>query len=403
MLNSIAVFQGLIPSKYKRASQPAMLFQQALRRDLFNLAGAVFATLFTVMVTTTSIRLLGGAAANRLASADVLPLIAFASVNYIPVLMVLTLYITVLLALTRAYRDSEMVVWFASGLSLRAWIRPVLTFAMPFVILIAIVSLLVGPWANRQASEYKRRFELRDDVSMVAPGQFRESVSSNRVFFVESVNEAQTEVRNVFVTQIREGHLTVVASSGGRIETRPEGGRFLVLEDGRRWDGQWGEGAYRLMEFERYGLLLQPKPEPGAEDSARMRATTDLIQEPSATNRGELIWRLSLPVSGLLAALLAIPLAFVNPRVNQSVNLIVAMLIYVIYNNANSLMQAWVSQGRLPFAVGLLATHVVVIAIIAFMFWRRMSLSRLWPDWLNWRGARAQANAPQSAGPEASA
>jgi lipopolysaccharide export system permease protein len=380
-----------------------MLFQQALRRDLFNLAGAVFATLFTVMVTTTSIRLLGGAAANRLASADVLPLIAFASVNYIPVLMVLTLYITVLLALTRAYRDSEMVVWFASGLSLRAWIRPVLAFAMPFVVLIAIVSLLVGPWASRQASEYKRRFELRDDVSMVAPGQFRESVSSNRVFFVESVDEAQTEVRNVFVTQMRDGHLTVVASSGGRIETRPEGGRFLVLEDGRRWDGQWGEGAYRLMEFERYGLLLQPKPAPGAEDSARMRATTDLIEQPSATNRGELIWRLSLPISGLLAALLAIPLAFVNPRVNQSVNLIVAMLIYVIYNNANSLMQAWVSQGRLPFAVGLLATHVVVIAIIAFMFWRRMSLSRLWPDWLNWRGARAQANAPQSAGPEASA
>jgi len=380
-----------------------MLFQQALRRDLFNLAGAVFATLFTVMVTTTSIRLLGGAAANRLASADVLPLIAFASVNYIPVLMVLTLYITVLLALTRAYRDSEMVVWFASGLSLRAWIRPVLAFAMPFVVLIAIVSLLVGPWASRQASEYKRRFELRDDVSMVAPGQFRESVSSNRVFFVESVDEAQTEVRNVFVTQMRDGHLTVVASSGGRIETRPEGGRFLVLEDGRRWDGQWGEGAYRLMEFERYGLLLQPKPAPGAEDSARMRATTDLIQQPSATNRGELIWRLSLPISGLLAALLAIPLAFVNPRVNQSVNLIVAMLIYVIYNNANSLMQAWVSQGRLPFAVGLLATHVVVIAIIAFMFWRRMSLSRLWPAWLNWRGARTQANAPQSAGPEASA
>ena len=263
-----------------------MLFQQALRRDLFNLAGAVFATLFTVMVTTTSIRLLGGAAANRLATADVLPLIAFASVNYIPVLMVLTLYITVLLALTRAYRDSEMVVWFASGLSLRAWIRPVLAFAIPFVVLIAIVSLLVGPWASRQASEYKRRFELRDDVSMVAPGQFRESVSSNRVFFVESVDEAQAEVRNVFVTQMREGHLTVVASSGGRIETRPEGGRFLVLEDGRRWDGQWGEGAYRLMEFQRYGLLLQPKPEPGAEDSARMRATPDLIQEPSAANRG---------------------------------------------------------------------------------------------------------------------
>jgi lipopolysaccharide export system permease protein len=369
-----------------------MLFQQALRRDLFNLAGAVFATLFTVMVTTTSIRLLGGAAANSVATSDVLPLIAFASVNYVPVLMVLTLYITVLLSLSRAYRDSEMVVWFASGLSLRAWIRPVLRFAAPFLLVIAAVSLGIGPWANRQANEYKRRFEQRDDVSMVAPGQFRESVAANRVFFVESVSEDQTEVRNVFVTQFKDGQLTVVASKGGRIETQEAGGRFLVLENGRRWDGRWGEGGYRLMEFERYGVLLQPKPEPGAEDSARLRTTRELLSDLTAANRGELVWRFGLPLSGLFAALLAIPLAFVNPRVSQSVNLVMAMLIYVIYNNATSLMQAWVAQGRIPFSVGLSAPHLVMVVIIVFMFWRRMSLGRLLPAWLR-GGLRARGTA----------
>lgn len=366
-----------------------MLFQQALRRDLFNLAGAVFATLFTVMVTTTSIRLLGGAAANRVATADVLPLITFASVNYIPVLMVLTLYVTVLLSLSRAYRDSEMVVWFASGLSLRAWIRPVLLFAVPFLVVITAVSLGIGPWANGQASDYKRRFEQRDDVSLVAPGQFRESMASNRVFFVESVSEDQTEVRNVFVTQFKDGELTVVASSGGRIETRPEGGRFLVLEDGRRWDGRWGEGAYRLMQFERYGLLLQPKPPPDAEDSARLRSTDELLANRTPANLGELVWRIGLPISGVLSALLAIPLAFVNPRVSQSINLVIAILIYVIYNNASSLMQAWVAQGRIPFVVGLLAPHLVMLAVIAFMFWRRMTLRRLLPAILStWRSGR---------------
>lgn len=371
-----------------------MLFKQALRRDLFNLAGAVFATLFTVMATTTLIRLLGSAASSKVGTADVLPLIAFASVNFIPILLVLTLYVTVLLALTRAYRDSEMVVWFASGLSLRAWIRPVLGFALPFVVVIALVALLVGPWANRQANEYKVRFAQRDDVSMVAPGQFRESAANDRVFFVESVNEDQTAVRNVFVTQMREGRLTVVASSGGRIETHEDGLRYLVLEDGRRWDGPWGGTAYRLMEFERYGVLLQPKAAPGADESAKYKTTAELLADPTRPNRGELLWRIGLPVSGVLTVLLAIPLAFVNPRVGQSANLVVAVLLYVIYNNALGLMQAWVAQGKLSFPVALVLPHAIVFLLFAGLMWRRTSIMRIrWP----WPSRRDTA-APEASG-----
>jgi lipopolysaccharide export system permease protein len=358
-----------------------MLFTRTLRRDLINLAGAVFATLFTIMVTTTLIRLLGRAASNRLATADVLPLIAFASINYIPVLLVLTVYVTVLMALSRAYRDSEMVIWFASGQSLTAWVRPVLGFAMPFVVLIAGVALVVGPWANRQAAEYRQRFEQREDVSQVAAGQFRESAGANRVFFVESISDDQSAVQNVFVTQQRDGRLTVVASSGGRIVVRPDGDRFLVLEDGRRWDGDWGGSEYRLMEFERYGIRLQAKTAGITDASARLKATHDLIADPTRANLGELVWRIGLPLSGISVALLAIPLAFVNPRAGQSVNLVVAVLIYVIYNNVNGLTQAWVSQGRMSFVAGVFATHAVVLGVTAWLFWRRSSLVRLWPRW----------------------
>jgi lipopolysaccharide export system permease protein len=359
-----------------------MLFQRVLRRDLINLAGAVFATLFTIMVTTTLIRLLGRAASNRVATADVLPLIAFASINYIPVLLVLTVYVTVLMTLSRAYRDSEMVIWFASGQSLLAWIRPVLVFAAPFVLVIAAVALVLGPWAQRQAAEYRQRFEQREDVSQVTAGQFRESAGANRVFFVESLSDDQTEVRNVFVTQVQDGKLTVVASSGGRIEAQPDGSRFLVLEDGRRWDGPWGGTEYRLMEFERYGVRLQPRAAALTDPSARLKTTLELIAEPTLPHLGELVWRISLPLSGLAVALLAIPLAFVNPRVGQSVNLVIAVLLYVVYNNLNGIVQAWVAQGRMPFAIGVFATHAAVLAITAWLFWRRTSLVRLRPAWL---------------------
>jgi lipopolysaccharide export system permease protein len=371
-----------------------MLFQRALRRDLINLSGVVFATLFTIMVTTTLIRLLGRAASDRIATADVLPLIAFASINYISVLLVLTVYVAVLMSLSRAYRDSEMVIWFASGQSLLAWVRPVLAFAAPFAVLVAVVSFVLGPWAARQAADYRLRFEQREDVSQIAAGQFRESASASRVFFVESISDDDAEVRNVFVTQLQGDRLTVVASSGGRIINVADGERYLVLENGRRYDGPWGTGEFRLMEFDRYGVRLQSRAGPVAERSAKLRTTWELISEPNERHLAELMWRIGLPVSCLVVALLAIPLAFVNPRAGQSLNLIVAVLIYLVYNNVTSVVQAWVAQGRIDFAVGVWVTHAAVLAIAAWLFWRRTSLIRLWP---RWRWQRQQQPAPARA------
>ena len=69
------------------------------------LAGVVFAALFTIMVTTTLIRMLGRAAGGRVDTASLLPLSAFASLRALPVLLVLAIYVAVLMTITRAYRD----------------------------------------------------------------------------------------------------------------------------------------------------------------------------------------------------------------------------------------------------------------------------------------------------------
>ncbi|MCO5107771.1 MAG: LPS export ABC transporter permease LptF [Burkholderiaceae bacterium] len=355
-----------------------MLFKKALRRDLVNLAGTVFATLFVIMLTTSLIRLLGRAAGGRVDTGSVLPLIAFNAITILPVLLVLTIYIAVLMSLTRAYRDSEMVIWFASGQSLAAWVRPVLGFAAPIALLIALIAFFVSPWAERQASEYQQRFAQREDVSQVSAGRFRESVSANRVFFVEELNEAQTEVRNVFVTQRRGDLVTVVVSRAGRIENERDGTRFLVLEDGRRYDGAEGRPDFRLMEFERYGLRLEPRNPPLADQRAKVKSTLELLQDPTPRHLGELSWRISLPVSALLMALLAIPLSAINPRVGRSINLLVALLLYVTYSNLISLVQAWIAGEKLPFSIGAWALHVIVLALAGVLFWRRTTLPR-WP------------------------
>ena len=252
-----------------------------------------------------------------------------------------------------------------------------LSFALPYAFVVGMVALVVSPWANQQIVELRQRFEQREDVSQVAPGQFRESRSSNRVFFVESVNREQTEVSNVFVVQHDGPRMIVVASRGGKVENQDNGDRFLVLEDGRRYDGDWGGVEYSLMEFERYGVRLEPSAGSAGNESARGLTTPQLLANLTPVNQGELMSRIGLPVSVVAVALLAIPLAFVNPRLGSSVNIVIGLLIYFTYTNLNGLMRSWIAQERIGFSLGVWVTHAAILAIALFLFHRRMNLPQL--------------------------
>jgi lipopolysaccharide export system permease protein len=329
------------------------------------------------------VRILGEAAGGRIDSQAVLAIVALSAVTYLPTLLTLTLFVSVLMTVSRAFRDSEMVVWFASGRSLFAWVGPVLRFAAPIIVLVALLGLAVSPWAQRQIAESRQRFAQRDDVSKVAPGRFIESGSADRVFFVERVDIEGATVKNVFLSHRSQGREGVIVAAQGVIETRPDGNRYLVLERGRRYEGVPGQAEYRMLEFERYSLRLDTKPEaPLAEMSARTKPTPLLWREPTPWHQGELLWRIALPIVATLLALLAIPLAYTNPRVGRSFNLIVAVLVFVIYNNAVNVVQAWVQQGRVPFATGVWLAHALMALLIVWLFARRVFFQRWVPAWL---------------------
>ena len=115
-----------------------MIFHQALRRELSFTTGGVFLVLVTIMVTTLVIRILGFAANGAVNPEDAVVLIALATLGYLAVLLTVSLFVATLIVLVRWYKDSEMIVWFASGLSITNLIRPILQFATPLIIIIAL-------------------------------------------------------------------------------------------------------------------------------------------------------------------------------------------------------------------------------------------------------------------------
>lgn len=358
-----------------------MIFQRALRRDLLSTAGAVFTTLFTITITITLIRILGQAAGGKIASGDVVALLGFSALNYLPVILNLTGFVSVLLVVTRSYQDSEMVVWFASGLSLSRWIKPVLMFSLPLVATTAALSFFLTPWSNQQSAIYKERYANREDIARVSPGKFQESSSADRVFFVEGVTGDSTRVKNVFVSSQRNGKTSVVVAKEGTVEVDKNGDKFLVMSKGRRYDGVPTQSDFELMEFDRYGVLVGRQSQAAVGDtSARALPTIELIRNRSNFNDGELLWRMSLPLMGALLMLLAIPLGFVNPRGGRSANLLIALFLFVFYSNMLNYAQAIVVQQKSSFLFAWWPVHLVAgIVITVFFLWRLKVNSRWHP------------------------
>ena len=368
------------PQTYRIKSKPMRsgIFQRALVSEFASSGLLVFTVLLGIVVVSQLIRLLGEAVSGVVAVDGVLALLGFSALNYLPVLLSISLFISILLTLSRCYRDSEMVVWFCSGIGLTRWIRPVLWYALPLVGLIALLSLVLSPWALRKAEEFKSRLESRDDVTAATPGLFRESKQSGRVYFIENVNPGSNRVGKTFVQSEQNGKIGTMAAQQGIQETLPNGDRFLVLLNGTRYEGTPGQRDYRIVEFERYAMRIDDTPDKQAEPQVRSMSTLQLWDSHTTWDISELEWRIGLPISAAILALLAIPLGYVNPRAGRSLNLILAIVLYMLYNNMISVTNTWVGQGTLSAGIGLWGIHAAMLAVTALMFFRRMTL-------FNWR------------------
>ena len=74
----------------------------------------------------------------------------------------------------------------------------------------------------------------------------------------------------------------------------------------------------------------------------------------------------------MLLALLAIPLSFVNPRAGRSFNLILALVIYMSYNNLLGFTTSWIGQGRLNMFAGLWLIHGLMMGLLLILFYYRL-------------------------------
>ncbi len=360
-----------------------MIFRRTFVSELANSAGGVFTVLFSIVLTVGLVQILSEAAGGDVASTTVFELVAYSSLVNMPPLLTVSLFIAVLMVMMRSWQDSEMIVWFSTGgQSLLAWIRPVLRFALPLVILVGVLSTALTPWAKAQIERTTSAFEQRDDVNRISPGRFIETAGGSRVFFIEDADETGTHIKNVFLSErTKEGKEIVVHSDAGEIVKTDEGDRYISLTDGRRYEASGGQSAaWRVVDFVRYDLLLQVKADAAI---AKMSVDEMPMQMLFALNtraaKGEILWRLSWPLAALNLALLAIPLSYTNPRAGRSLSLVIAVLVFILYLNGISIGQTWVRGDKMEWYTGVLLINGFVFVVTALLFVRRVWMTRWLP------------------------
>lgn len=356
------------------------LFKRSVVSEILNHFSVVLSTLIVVWLSVILVRLIGEAAAGRIGADVVVGLAAFTTIAAMPTILAVAIFIGVLTTISRNFRESEMVVWFSSGVSLMNWINPVLRVALPVLLIVATLTLYATPWANRQIEDYRARFEMRSDISKITPGQFFETEGGARVFFAEGSENDDTSLGQVFMRILDRQWMVLVTATSAHTETIPNGDRFLVLEKGYRYDLIPGTGEMKMAEFDSFGVRIESKNSEESMENARNKALTNrrarptslLITDHENGSWGQLMWRLAIPFASLNLALLAIPLGAVNPRIGRSGNLLIAGLVAMLYLNLINISQGWIIHGKLPFAIGVWLVHLVFACFTAVLLWWRI-------------------------------
>ena len=359
-----------------------MLFDSTVKRELAKSFGATLVVILTVMLTMFLIRTVGQAAGGVVSPQDVVLLLGFVSLGHLPTMLALSLFIAVVVTLGRMYRDSEMVIWFASGVNIHRFIVPVLRMAWPVVVVIALLVVFVWPWSNQQTQELRDRYQQRSDIARVAPGVFQSSSDGQRVFFVEREGADTVNARNVFILSRQNQNESVTSAHRGHLQSVGDD-RFLVLEAGQRNEINMKTFEKTQASFETYRVLAEEKLlGAGAVRPPKATATAELIRRNTAESNGELAWRGGLLLAACNMVLLGIGLAASNPRRPSNWGLVFALLTFVVYYfNVVNLSQVWVAAGRMSLVGALLGMHgAVLLLALALLWWRNHGAVFRWPS-----------------------
>jgi lipopolysaccharide export system permease protein len=293
--------------------------------------------------------------------------IGLSAAQYLTIILPIGLFLSIMLALGRLYRDREMPAMMACRVGPSGIYRPLMWLLVPLAGGVAWLSMDLGPRALQAVDRIGAEARREADLASIEPGRFTEVGPDDAVVYGERIN-SDGSMENVFLQRrIGDGVVeVVVARRGEQVQSDDPDVRYLVLEDGRRYEGVPGTSQFRVVEFAEHGIPYRLPSLDAADPTPRAMSLVSLIQAGEIEHVAEIQWRIGVPLATIILAILAVPLSRTQPRAGRYGRLAIGLLVFIIYLNMLSAAKAWIEQGVVSPLIGLWWVHggMLLLAIV---------------------------------------
>lgn len=355
-----------------------LIFRYIAKEILITLA-ALTGILILIFLSNEFMLLLKKAIDGSIPLLFVLKLILIEIPIFLTALIPLGFYIALLLVLGRMYTESEMVVLFASGYTNNKLLVQSLVIASIIAIFLWSVTLQFSPQLTLARARLIDATGVQVLIQSLAPGQFHSINDGNQVFYVEAMTQQHQRAQNIFLANaVVENHSLVQwnilwADEAHTMIDKKNKETYLILENGREYEGRAGKPNYQIAEFSQLKTKI-PRPSFSVKGKSQIGVlkTVQLLPylNSNLSKAAELQWRLAIGIMILPLTLVAVPLSRANARTGKFARLLPAIFIYFVYANLLFVGRDWITSGKIPVWLGLWWIHGLIMGIGVYLLWR---------------------------------
>jgi lipopolysaccharide export system permease protein len=328
--------------------------------DLLRTLLAVWSVIVVIIVSRQFIKVLDKAIEGQVSNETLMTVLGLKTIIASAAFLPAALFMAVLMVLGRMYRDQEMSAVASAGGGAGTIYRSIFLLVFPLSLLAAGLSFYVSPWAEAKMEQLMHQDKETADLRGVAAGKFSEYSQGDLVFYVEKIDKDKT-MRQVFVQHRQGNRLAIINAELGRMKDLPDG-RYVVLENGERIQGQPGTVNYVVEQFSEYAVRMDTK-ETAATFGKESAPSNTLVNSEQIVDIAELQRRFSIPMGILLLSFIAVPLAQMSPRGGVYGNMLVGFLIYFSYGNLIRVSQSWVMNQTIPAWLGAFGVNTLLLIV----------------------------------------
>ena len=307
---------------------------------------------------------------------DLMPLLSFNMLRDTPIILVISLFLSIIITFSQLYKNSEAIVLNSIGLGDKDFIRIIQPVTILLFIIVFILTVYIVPWAKQQKSNTEDITVNASEFSFITEGKFESFKNGDIVFYASEASltsfESAQNMEGVFIYALdNDTSIVVLANEAVKYTDSVSKSTYLRLKDGVRYEGLPGDKNVNVLDFDLYDLeIISGDAQEALATFPKIeeKSTLVLIKEGGSVASAELQWRFSQPISILILSVMGVFLGRTSPRTGKGTNLLIGVIVYMIYNNALLAAKSAIENEQLSPFIGLWSVHIFFLVLSIFFY-----------------------------------